>query len=132
MNADREDVVTALKFMSNVQVAKKQPPSKSSQSIIRQASVNARWLVNDSKWDTYLTWIQADKEELESMAASARVVLEDPAVMDHNSLLKAKTVLLESKAMIKALDIAISYPTQILVGKKDLEEREKDLHNSEN
>lgn len=95
--------------------------------ILRQAAIKSKWLVSDSKWDTYLTWIQADIESLEKMVDESRGVLEDPAVVGYEELMKAKTVLLESKAMISSLSIAISYPSQIIKGKKALEDRQKDL-----
>ena len=96
--------------------------------VLRQAAVKCNWLVKDSKWDTYLTWIQADVDELNAVIESARQKMEDPATVNHDDLMKAKSVLLEAKAMRQALNIAISYPTQIIKDGKDLKDREKDLN----
>lgn len=95
---------------------------------LRQAAVKSKWLLKDSKWDTYLTWIQADIDDLDAMMTSARLILEDPRVVNHDELMRAKNVLLEAKAMKQALNIAITYPSQMLKGKKDAKERQKDLN----
>jgi len=98
---------------------------------LRQAAVKSNWLLNDPKWDTFLTWVQADVEELEKMEAHARAKLENPAITNHDELMKAKIVLLEAQAMKRALTIAITYPRKILDDKIALEDRKKDLTSDE-
>jgi len=95
---------------------------------LRQAAVKANWLVKDTNWDTYLTYIQADIEEFDVIIRSARQIMEDPATVNHDDLMKAKLVLLEAKAMKKALNIAITYPSQIVKEGKELKDREKNLN----
>lgn len=129
MNADKDFTQEFLKNRHEAsEKSRNSEVVKHNKIVLKQAAVKARWLVNDAHWVTYMTWIQADIEELETMAAAARATLENPKVLDHQGLLLAKAVLLEAKARIDSLNIAISYPHQILAGKKDLDEREKDLH----
>ena len=98
---------------------------------MRQAAIKSRWLLNDTHWDTYLTWIQADVESLDKVIAAARERLEDPAIVNRDEIMKNKIVLLEAKAMKKALEIAISYPSQIVKDNRALNDRKKDLHSDE-
>lgn len=91
--------------------------------LLRQAAVKSEALTRDENWNNYLSRIQKDIEGAESMLAQARATLEDPKVMAYEDLMRAKTVVLESKAIINALNIAISYPVHIIEAHK----KQKDL-----
>lgn len=86
--------------------------------LLRQAAVKSEALTKDSNWDTYLSRIQKDIESAENMLQQARAKLEDPKVVRYEELIQAKTVILESKAIINALNIAINYPVSIIQAHK--------------
>jgi len=102
--------------------------SKFNVTVLKQAAVKSKWLVDSPSWDTFLSYIQADIEDLDAMIASARHVMENPAIVNHDEIMKAKIVLLEAEAMKRALNIAITYPSQIIKDKKELDDRQKDLN----
>jgi len=116
------------KWQNQLEKNKKQPSEVYNSKLLKQAAIKSKWLLNDPKWDTYLTWIQADIEELKKIITASRDVLENPGIVNHDEIMKAKIVLLEAKAMLNAFSIAITYPSQIVEGKKDVEDRIKDLN----
>lgn len=82
--------------------------------LLRQSAVKSEHLTNDELWDAYISRIQAQIEKLEAMRDQAREELESAGIWDSTELSRIKSVVLEAKAMIKAFNIAISYPKEII------------------
>ena len=87
--------------------------------LLRQASVKSDLLVNDPHWDTYLSYIQAQVEQLEKMVEDATAKLVDPKVIDHEEMIQAKMIIGEASAMIRAFTMAMGFPTAIMEAHKN-------------
>lgn len=81
---------------------------------LRQAAVRSELLTKDPHWDIYLTRIQENVNKLQVALAAAQAKLESPEIWDSTELHRIKAVALECRAMIRAFNIAISYPKAII------------------
>jgi len=92
--------------------------AKSSKSfnaqLLKRESVRFGSLVGTPEWDSYLGYIQTVITQLEGVEQEARDLLENPKVIDHPTMIKAKMVLGESKASLGILNQIIKLPYAIV------------------
>ena len=81
---------------------------------LAQAAVSAEQLMADPHWKVYQQYLAAAVGNTEQNADALRRKLASPLVVDHSEILITKIALAESEAMIRAWNVAISMPKEIM------------------
>jgi len=82
--------------------------------LLKRESVRCASLVGSADWDSYLGYLQTVITGLEGVREEAMTLLEDPRIIDHDSLLNAKMVFREAKSSLDILYQVIQLPYAIL------------------
>ena len=82
--------------------------------MLRQAAVSASSLTGDRHWDVYLQYLAAAIEDTEEQEKGFMTAMADPAIVDHEAIMKAKLSMAECAGRIKAWRAALSLPKDIM------------------
>ena len=89
-----------------------------------QAAVSAELLTKDPNWDVYLSYLQHACELIQVGVDQRKAQLEDPRIVDQNTIMQLKISLADLNGQLLACQWAMELPSAI----KDTGKLARDLH----